>query len=78
MIGFVIFLWLLVFIPLVICLSYFILGIVSIVIGVKEKNNFKVKSGAKTMAFSTITFIAILFIWTWITEFSLKDLFNFF
>jgi hypothetical protein len=59
-------------------MSYFLLGIVSVVIGIKEKNNFKTKSGAKTITYSTIAFITTLFIWTWITEFSLKDLFNLF
>ncbi len=78
MIGFVIFLWILVFIPLTICVSYFLLGIVSVVTGIKEKSSLKAFNGAKTIAYSTIAFIATLFIWTWITDFSLRDLFNFF
>jgi hypothetical protein len=78
MIGFVSLLWILVFIPLTICLSYFLLGIVSLVMGIKEKSSLKVKSGAKTIAFSTIAFIGTIFIWVWFTDFSLRDLVNIF
>ncbi len=78
MFALVFFLWLLALIPITICISYFLLGIVSVVMGIKEKSSFKAISGVKTIAFSTIVFIATLFIGAWITDFSLRDLFNIF
>ena len=50
------------FIPLTISLTYFLDGALSIIIGIKEKNNFKAKTGVKRILYSLIIFIATLLI----------------
>jgi uncharacterized membrane protein len=65
-------------IPFTIIVTYFLLGVTSIVIGKKEKNNIKIKSGTKTILYSIIAFIATLFIWEWVIEMSVKDIFDLF
>lgn len=72
------FILLLCLIPLTISLSYFLLGISNIVIGIKEKNNLKARSGAKTILYSLIAFMATLLIGMWLAELSIKELFNLF
>jgi uncharacterized membrane protein len=65
-------------IPFTIILTYFLLGVTSIVIGMKEKNTLKVKSGAKTILYAVIAFVATLLIWEWVVEISIKDVFHLF
>lgn len=65
-------------IPFTIIVSYFLLGVTSIVIGKKEKNTLKVRSGAKTILYALIAFVATLLIWEWVIELSVKDIFHLF
>ena len=65
-------------IPFTIIVSYFLLGVTSIVIGKKENNNLKIKSGAKTIFYSIIAFIVTLITWGWVTDITVKDVFHLF
>jgi hypothetical protein len=71
-----IFISLLFLIPLTIALTYFLLGVTSVVIGKKEKNSLKVRSGVKTILYSIIAFFVTILIWGWVTELSVKKIFN--
>ena len=65
-------------IPFTIIVSYFLLRVTSIVIEKKENNNLKVRSGAKTIFYTTIAFTATLLIWEWVIDVSVKDILNLF
>lgn len=43
------FLWLFIIIPLTISLTYFLMGLLNVTTGIREKSNFKIKGGFKTI-----------------------------
>ena len=54
------------FIPFGISLLYFIIGIRSLLLGKKEKSPVKVAGGYNALFLSTLSMIAIFFLWYWL------------
>ena len=65
---FFIFITVIFFIPFWFSFTYFLLGLISVVAGVREQSSIKAKSGAKAIFYSLIVLTTIILIWLWVAQ----------